>query len=642
MQAHWVLMCRSLLRCSDSIPCSIRSGVIRASKNSLRLHRRRRTNKPTRRPSKLASEPPKPCCTGSWEQGCRVAAVKVNRSPGHIESRLLDYRVASCLYDNFSNARASGKVSYPLPLGIMHRKLTAILSADVVGYSGLMQADETGTLERLKANRSRVFDPEVATHGGRVFKLLGDGALVEFSSVIAAVNCALAIQDATEKAGTEVAEAKRIRYRIGINLGEVIIEGDDIYGEGVNVAARLQTLAPVGGVALSKMVRDNIEGKMPCVFEDMGEHTVKNIERPVHVFHVRAAGRDETSAQKVETPRKLSICVLPFANMSGDPEQEYFSDGITEDIITDLSKVSALSVIARNSAFAFKGKNVDVLQFARQLKVSHVLEGSVRKAGGRVRITAQLVDGATGGHVWAERYDRDLNDIFALQDEISQAIVAALKLKLLPEEKKAIEQRGTTNPEAYKLYLMARQYSVTGNFGNARRSEAIIRLCRRAIEIDPNYARPWALMAGAQIRLRFFFGREGEDGLAAAGRAIAIDDNLAEAHAARARVLTRDARFGEARHEIDIALRLDPESYEVNSAAAGLCYAERRFADAIPHYDKAATVMENDYNNSGMIVSCYKAVGDAEGATRAARRALERAEKVIAQDPDNGSAMSFG
>src|SRR6266513_5124557 len=456
------------------------------------------------------------------------------------KSRLQDYRVASYLYDNFSNARASGKVSSPLPLGIMPRKLTAILSADVVGYSGLMQADETGTLERLKANRSRVFDPEVATHGGRVFKLLGDGALVEFSGVIAAVNCALAIQEATEKAGTEVAEAKRIRYRIGINLGEVIIEGDDIYGEGVNVAARLQTLAPVGGVALSKMVRDNIEGKMPCVFEDMGEHTVKNIERPVHVFHVRAAGRDETSAQKVETPRKLSICVLPFNNMSGDPEQEYFSDGITEDIITDLSKVSALSVIARNSAFAFKGKNVDVLQFARQLKVSHVLEGSVRKAGGRVRITAQLVDGATGGHVWAERYDRDLNDIFALQDEISQAIVAALKLKLLPDEKKAIEQRGTTNAKAYKYFLMARQISVTGNVGNVRRDEAVIRLCRRAIEIDPNYARPWALMAGAQIRLRFFFGREGDGGLAAAERALSLDPDLAEAHAARARVLTGD------------------------------------------------------------------------------------------------------
>src|SRR5205814_2724385 len=263
-------------------------------------------------------------------------------------------------------------------------------------------------------------------------------------------------------------------------------------------------------------------------------HTVKKLQRPVHVFVVRPGDAATIDDAKSNAQRRVSICVLPFANMSGDPEQEYFSDGITEDIITDLSKVSALWVAARNTAFTFKGKHVDAPQIARQLKVSHLLEGSVRKAGGRVRITAQLVDGATGGHVWAERYDRDLNDIFALQDEISQAIVAALKLKLLPEEKKAIEQRGTNDPEAYKLYLMARQYSITGNFGSARRSEAIIRLCRRAIEIDPNYARPWALMASAQIRLRFFFGREGDNGLAAAERALELDGNLAEAHAAKA------------------------------------------------------------------------------------------------------------
>ena len=342
-----------------------------------------------------------------------------------------------------------------------------------------------------------------------------------------------------------------LRYRIGINLGDVIVEGDDIYGEGVNVAARLQAMAPVGGIAVSATVRDQVAGKVACAFEDMGEHMVKNIERPVHVY-VAAPGRLARSGRpSTKGTRGATICVLPFANMSGDPEQEYFSDGITEDIITDLSKVSALWVAARNTAFTFKGKHVDVPQVARQLKVSHVLEGSVRKAGGRVRITAQLVDGATGGHIWAERYDRDLNDIFALQDEISQAIVAALKLKLLPEEKKAIEQRGTTNPEAYKLYLMARQYSITGNFGSARRSEAIIRLCRRAIEIDPNYARPWALMANAQISLRFFFGREGDDGLAAAERAIELDGNLAEAHAARARVLGQNDRLDEALREIE-------------------------------------------------------------------------------------------
>jgi adenylate cyclase len=523
----------------------------------------------------------------------------------------------------------------------MQRRLTAILSADVAGYSGLMEADEAGTLERLKVNRSRIFEPCVAAQGGRVVKLMGDGALVEFASVVAAVNCALAIQEATARAEPERAEAKRIRYRIGINLGDVIIEGDDIYGEGVNVAARLQSIAPVGGIAVSATVRDQVAGKAPCAFEDLGEHTVKNIERPVRVFAVHAADRNEDEEPKMGTPQRLSICVLPFANMSGDPEQEYFSDGISEDIITDLSKVSALWVAARNTAFTFKGKHVDVPQVARQLKVSHVLEGSVRKAGGRVRITAQLVDGATGGHVWAERYDRDLNDIFALQDEISQAIVVALKLKLLPEEKKAIEQRGTSDPEAYKLYLMARQYSITGNFGSARRSEAIIRLCRRATEIDPNYARPWALMASAQIRLRFFFGREGDNGLAAAERALELDANLGEAHAAKARVLAQNARLDDALREMEIALRLDPESYDVNFAAGQLYYQMRRFGDAILHFEKAATTVETDFSAAGMLGSCYTAIGDKEGARRAARRSLERCEKIVAVEPDNGSAMGF-
>jgi adenylate cyclase len=519
----------------------------------------------------------------------------------------------------------------------MQRKLTAILSADVVGYSGLMEADEAGTLERLKANRSRIFDPSVATHGGRLFKLMGDGALVEFASVIAALNCALAIQEATEKG----AEAQRIRYRIGINLGEVIVEGDDIYGEGVNVAARIQALAPVGGVALSRVVHDQVKGKAPCSFDDMGEHTVKNIEAPVHVFSARIAARNEEPNHNADQPLKLSICVLPFANMSGDAEQEYFSDGISEDIITDLSKVGALRVISRNTAFTFKGKHVDLPQVARQLKVSHILEGSVRKSGGRVRITAQLIDAAADGHVWAERYDRDLSDIFALQDEISEAIVKALKLKLLPHEKKAIERRGTDNVEAYNLFLMARQYSVTGNLGDARRSEAIIRICRRATELDPNYARAWAQVAVTLVNLRFYVGVEGDDGLATAERALSLDENLAEAHAAKADVLTFKAEYDEALAEIEKALRLDPESYEVNRAAGRLFYSMRRIEDAIRHLEKAAALMETDYWAAGMISPCYKAIGDKEGARRAAQRALVRTEKLVAQDPNNGSAMGF-
>jgi adenylate cyclase len=521
----------------------------------------------------------------------------------------------------------------------MQRKLTAILSADVVGYSGMMEADEAGTLERLKANRARIFDPHVTINGGRLFKLMGDGALVEFPSVIAAITCALAVQDATEKAATE---NKPVRYRIGVNLGEVILEGDDIYGEGVNVAARIQALAPVGGVAVSRAVYDQAKGKAAFAFDDMGEHSVKNIEAPVHVFSVRGAGsHQETTERKPSPANQISICVLPFANMSGDVEQEYFSDGISEDIITDLSKVSALKVTSRNTAFTFKGKHVDLPQVARQLKVTHILEGSVRKAGGRVRITAQLIDGAADGHVWAERYDRDLNDIFALQDEISEAIVAALKLKLLPEEKKAIEQRGTDNVEAYNLFLMARQYSVIASLGDARMAESIMRLCRKALELDPNYARAWALIAVTQVNLRFYMGQQSDDGLEAAERAIALDPNLAEAHAAKGVVLTFQTKHGEALVEIQKALKLDPESYEVNKAAARLFYTMRNHAAAIVHFEKAADSMETDYWASGMLNHAYNHAGDQDAARRAAQRTLARTEKIIAQDPNNGSAMGF-
>ncbi len=339
--------------------------------------------------------------------------------------------------------------------------------------------------------------------------------------------------------------------------------------------------------------------------------------------------------------RRLSICVLPFANMSDDPQQEYFSDGISEDIITDLSKVSALFVVSRNTAFTLKAKAVDVPQVARQLNVSHVLEGSVRKAGNRVRITAQLIDGATGGHVWAERYDRDLTDIFALQDEISQAIVAALRLKLLPEEKQAIEQRGTTSADAYNLYLMARQYWVSGNMGDIRREEAIVSLCRRATEIDPGYARAWALLALAQTQLRFVHGKPGDDGLAAAERALELDADLAEAHAVKGRHLAERGRHGEAFAEIQIALGLDPESHEVNQCAGELSVRQRRLEDAIRYFEKAVELMEPDFRSAGMLISCNTAVGDAEGIRRAAQVTLERAKKALSQDQSNGSAMGF-
>jgi adenylate cyclase len=356
---------------------------------------------------------------------------------------------------------------------------------------------------------------------------------------------------------------------------------------------------------------------------------------------IDGAGRSENPRAQPAPARKLSICVLPFANISDDPQQEYFSDGISEDIITDLSKVSALFVIARNTAFTFKGKSVDVGQIARQLNVGHVLEGSVRKAGGRVRITAQLIDGASGGHVWAERYDRDLTDIFALQDEISEAIVKALKLKLLPEEKKAIERRGTESVEAYNLYLMARQSWLDGNVGDRRREDSIIRLTQRATEIDPGYARAWALMAVAQDSLRFNRGQAGVDGTAAAERALTLDPTLAVPHTVRARRLFTQGHVEAAFAELDVALRLDPESEEVNRMAGLMTFQANRLADAIRYFEKAAALSEIDFASCGMLISCYSAIGDDEGVRRAAAMTLARAEKVVAQDPNNAHAIGF-
>jgi len=352
------------------------------------------------------------------------------------------------------------------------------------------------------------------------------------------------------------------------------------------------------------------------------------------------AGSDMADARPAT--RKLSVCVLPFANMSGDAEQEYFSDGISEDIITDLSKVSALEVCARNTAFTYKGKSVKVPDVARELGVSHVLEGSVRKAGNRVRITAQLIDGTSGNHLWAERYDRDLTDIFALQDEISEAIVAALRLKLLPEEKKAIERRGTDSAEAYDLYLMARSYALTGNGGDPRLYEAMERLAIRAAEIDPGYAQAWALMASAQASLRQRYARTNDGGEAALARALALNPDLAEARAVKSSILSQQGRKEEAAAEIAIALSLDPDSFEVNYRAANFHYRHDRLAEAISYFEKAVALSETSLAPPNMLVSCYNALGDAENARRVARIALERAEKALAHDRSNGAAMDVG
>lgn len=334
----------------------------------------------------------------------------------------------------------------------------------------------------------------------------------------------------------------------------------------------------------------------------------------------------------------INICVLPFSNMSGDPEQDYFSDGVTEDIITDLSKVSALSVVSRNTAFSFKGKTVDVPQVGRQTKATHVLEGSVRKSGNRVRITAQLIDAANDAHIWAERYDRDLDDIFALQDEISEAVVAALKLKLLPEEKKALEQRSTNNPEAYKLYLMARQFSV---MGNERHQEIVVRICKRAVELDPNYARAWATMAIAQWDMHRRSASD-EDGTSAAERAIALDPNLADAHAALGAAHQGQGQYQEGLKACENALRLDPNSYEGNRIAGLCCMPQGRYEDAVRYFETAAAAINTEFVAASFAAQAYEDMGDISGGKAASKRALARIEKIIAAEPDHGRALGYG
>jgi adenylate cyclase len=351
---------------------------------------------------------------------------------------------------------------------------------------------------------------------------------------------------------------------------------------------------------------------------------------------------EEEKPSKSRGSRQVrSICVLPFQNMSGDSEQEYFSDGISEDITTDLSKISALGVCARNTAFTFKGQSVNVCEVARKLGVTHVLEGSVRKAGGRVRITAQLIDGETGDHVWADRYDRDLEDIFAIQDEISKAIVEALKLKLLPEEKKALEQRGTNNAEAYNLYLLARQYWVTGNHGDPRREERVMRICSRAVEIDPYYAQAWALLAIAQSSLRFAFGGDVDDGFAAAHAALAIDPTIAEAHLPMVKRLQEKQQFDKAAAEMETAIRLGPDSWEVNKEAGRFYLLRRELDTATRHYEKAAEVMETDFHAWALLASCYRATGELKKLHHAAAKMVSEAEKAVHQDPSNGAALGI-
>ena len=382
----------------------------------------------------------------------------------------------------------------------VERKLTTILVADVVGYSRLMGEDEVGTLSALKAHRKELIEPKEAQYHGRTIKLMGDGALQEFSSVVEAVQFAIEVQLAMRERNAAIPEDRRIVYRIGINLGDVIVEEDDIYGDGVNVAARLESLAKPGGICLSRAARDQVRDRMDIVLEDLGEVEVKNIARPVRCFAVRLDDDNErlrkTAMQHGHAPAlpdKPSIAVLPFDNLSGDPEQDYFADGMVEDIITALSQLDQLFVIARNSSFTYKGRSVDVRQVSGELGVRYVLEGSVRKAGNRIRITGQLIEGASGAHLWANRFDGRLEDVFDLQDQITESVVGAIEPTLRKAEIERSRKMRPENLDAYDLYLQALPHTYAMRADD--NSEAL-RLLHKAIEIDPDYAPALAYAAG--------------------------------------------------------------------------------------------------------------------------------------------------
>jgi len=375
------------------------------------------------------------------------------------------------------------------------RRLAAILAADVAGYSRLMGADEGATLAALKAIRRELSDPKVNEHHGRIVKTTGDGLLIEFSSVVDAVRCAVEVQRAMAERNTEVPEARRIEFRIGINLGDIILDDDDIYGDGVNIAARLEALTEPGGICVSRVVHDQVRDKLDVVFEDMGEQQVKNIARPVHIWRVRLGAKPAVSAP-LALPDKPSIAVLPFQNMSGDPEQEYFADGMVEEIITALSRIRWLFVIARNSSFTYKGKPVDVKQVARELGVRYILEGSVRKAGGRVRITAQLIDASTGAHLWADRFDGSLEGVFELQDQVASGVVGSIEPRLRQSEIERANRKLTESLDAYDLYLRALALRDIHTDESVREA---VSLLKRALAIDPNYAPAKALIGWHRV-----------------------------------------------------------------------------------------------------------------------------------------------
>lgn len=552
----------------------------------------------------------------------------------------------------------------------VERRLAAILAGDIAGYSRLMGADEEGTLRQLKSHRKELVDPKITEHRGRIVKTTGDGMLVEFVSVVDAVRCAVDIQRAMIDRTAKLPSDKRIQFRIGINVGDIIIDDDDIYGDGVNVAARLEGLAEPGGIMVSRVVHDQVQDKLGFEFDDMGEQAVKNIARPVGVHRIQIAERATPSntpaAGKMEraASERPSIAVLPFVNMSGDPEQEYFADGISEDIITGLSKLRWFFVIARNSSFIYKGKAIDVKRAARELGVRYVLEGSVRKGGNRVRITSQLVDAATGNHIWADRYDGDLTDIFALQDEITHKVVAAIEPKLLEAEAVRSQHRSPEDLGAWDMVTHANSLFWRLNKPDG---EAAIAILKRAVAQYPDYGPAHSMLAfilliagrlawtsaeletqvpeaqmlaikamsldnsdpWAHLALGFvaYTKRSTDDAVEEFTRALDLNPNFAAAHGYLALALALADRPKEAIMHGEQAIRMsphDPQTGLFNVALSAAHYLEGRFAEAVA-FGRKATQLSPQLSGAHRI---YVASLGQAGQNNEAREALQRLKEV--------------
>jgi len=557
----------------------------------------------------------------------------------------------------------------------VQRRLAAILAADIAGYSRLMGSDEEGTLRQLKSHRRELVDPKIKEHRGRIVKTTGDGMLVEFASVVDAVRCSVEIQRAMPERNADVPPASRIEFRIGINVGDIIIDANDIYGDGVNVAARLEALAEPGGICVSRVVRDQVRDKLSFNFEDLGEQSVKNISRPIKIHRIQLDDRatvtlapdvqplPPTVASEVSRP---SIAVLPFANMSGDADQDYFADGISEDIITALSKLRWFFVVARNSSFVYRGKAVDVRAVARELAVRYVLEGSVRKSDTRLRITAQLIDAATGNHIWADRYDGSVSDVFALQDEISTRVVAVIEPKMLEAEGLRLQGRSSDNISAWDMVIGANSRFWRLNRSDVDAAIAALRIATaqhpeygpahsmlsfcllfslyfgvdditgrideaashaaRAVELDDSD--PWAHLARGY---HSFTVRKTEEAIDAFQRALTLNPNFAAAHGYLGWALAFDGQADAAIEHLNQAIRLsphDPQNAMFNSALAAAYYLDERYAEAVRYARKAIQLRPGIAGSHRIYCASLAQTGQIEAA-RSALSQLRRLQPDI-------------